>query len=136
MALLVRDNRVIIPWLRDAAPPASGSTGAMTAITMAGPGVYFTNPEDVGTFSELIGFLNVTAADGASTMDIVLQGSADGKVFDDLKAGSDKFVQVTTAVVHELYKFEANFGKYIRFKITLAGAAASYTFSLKLVAKG
>jgi len=131
MSLLVRDNRVLVPYLRDGAPTA----GAMTAITMTGAGVYFTNVMDVGTFTELIGFLKVTAADGASTMDVNLQGSADGKTFDDLVAGGDKFTQVTTAAVHELFKFGSNFGKYIRFKITLAGAASSYTFSLWLVAK-
>jgi len=128
--LSVRDNRIFIPSLRDGAP----LTGPMTSISMTGAGVFFTEVMDVGSFSELIGFLNVTTA-GGSTLDINLQGSADGKNFDDLVSGADKFTQVTTTTGHQLVKFASNFGKYIRLKITLTGTGA-YVFSVYLAGKG
>lgn len=130
MALLVRDSRIITPWLRDGAP----LTGTMSGISMTGAGVYFTEVMDVGTFSELVGFLVVTAAGGTS-MDVNLQGSGDGKNFDDLVSAADKFTQVTTTTGHQLVKFASNFGKYVRLKITLVGSGA-YVFSLYLAAKG
>jgi hypothetical protein len=127
--LYFRDRSAIIPSLRDGAP----TTGALSDKNMVGPGVYFTESMDVGTYTEIIAFLNVTANDGGSTLDIKFQGSPDGKTFTDL---SDAFTQVTTTNGQTLKRLTANFGRYIRACITLTGADADYTLSLTLMAKG
>ena len=124
--LAIRSNTTIIPSLRD------GTRSVLSNATITGAGTYFTEPIDVSSYSELIAYLNVTAA--GTTLDIKFQGSGDGKYFDDLTASGDKFTQVTTNAGHQLLKVAANFGKYIRAVITITGTA--YTFSLTLQAKG
>jgi hypothetical protein len=55
MSLLLRDNRIITPALRDGAP----TTGALNGLLMNQAGGFFTESIDVGTFTEGIAFLFV-----------------------------------------------------------------------------
>lgn len=127
----IRANTIIIPNLRDIGL-AGVTSGLLSNITMATAGTFFTQVIDIGNYNEAIAFLNVTANTG-DTLDIKFQTSADGKSFTDL---SDAFSQVTTTNSQTIKKLTANFGKYIRAVIGIAGSSPSYTFTLSIVAKG
>jgi hypothetical protein len=127
MSLLVRDNRVIVPSLRTGAPTA----GAISDMDITDSGVRFTEVIDVGWATELILFAQVTALT-AGTLDAIIQFSPDGKTFTDMTG--DNITQLT-AVGIGFKKVTANFGKYIRIKITL-GAGSNMTANMWLVCKG
>lgn len=126
MSLLVRDNRIIVPALRDAAP----TTGAITNMHITLGGVKFTEVIDVGTFTEIIGFVNCTTFT-SGTLDVGFQVSPDGKNFID---ASDNFAQVTAKGL-QLKRLTANFGKYIRLKLT-GSATPDVIVSIYLACKG
>ena len=126
MSLLLRDNRVIVPSLRDGAP----DIGALSDMVVTEGGIKFTNMIDVGTFTEIIAFANVTEFT-SGTVDIGFQISPDGKNFLDV---SDNFTQITAAGL-SFKKITANFGKYIRLKITFADPT-DLTVSVWLACKG
>lgn len=109
--LIYRDNRIIVPSLRDGAP----TTGPITDMAITGAGVKFSEVMDVGTFNEILGFVNVTDFT-SGTLDVVYQVSPDGKIF--LNVG-DAFAQATGAGII-IKKVTANFGKYIRLKLTMS----------------
>jgi hypothetical protein len=111
MSVYIRDNRVIVPALRDGAP----TTGAITDMEITGAGVKFTDVIDVGTFTEILGFCNVTEFT-SGTIDVVYQVSPDGKTF--LNVG-DAFAQITGAGII-IKKVTTNFGKYMRLKLTMS----------------
>lgn len=131
--MLIRDNRIITPVLRDA------PTGAISDLVITGAGGKFTEPIDVGTFVELMGIANITANSGTNpTLDINLQYGYKNETtgqFYWVDSG-DAFTQITTTNGLTIKKFAAGFGKYIRFRLLLGGTTPSYTTSLKLVAKG
>jgi hypothetical protein len=109
--LYIRDNRVIVPALRDGAP----DIGALSDMVITEGGVKFTNTIDVGTFTEIIAFAEVTEFT-SGTVDIGFQISPDGKNFIDV---ADNFTQITAAGL-SFKKITSNFGKYVRLKITFA----------------
>lgn len=125
MSLLVRDNRVIVPSLRDGAP----SIGPLSSMAITTGGVKFTEVIDVGTFTEAIVFADVTLTSG--TLDINVQISPDGKNFVDV---SDNFTQITATDL-SFKKVTANFGKYIRLKLTISDSP-DMTVSVYLALKG
>lgn len=127
MGLFIRDNRVIVPALRTGAP----STGAITNMIVTDSGVRFTEVIDVGTFTELILFAQASTLT-AGTLDAILQISPDGKTFMDVSG--DSLTQITSAGIG-YKKLTANFGKYIRFKITF-GAGTNMVISMWLSCKG
>ena len=127
MSLFVRDNRVIIPSLRDGAP----TTGAISNMTFTTSGVKFTEVIDVGTFSEAILFANITTFT-SGTLDAILQISPDGKNFTDMTG--DNLTQITGAGL-SFKKITAIFGKYIRFKLT-GSAAINMVVNMYLSLKG
>lgn len=130
MSVLIRDNRIEIPALRDGAP----TIGALDAKVMTGAGTYFTEVMDVGTFTEMIAFLLTASISGSSpTLDVRLQYSADGKNFID---SGDAFTQVTTTPGLTIKKITSNFGKYIRWRIDIGGTASpTYTTTLQIAVK-
>jgi hypothetical protein len=92
-------------------------------------GVKFTEVIDVGTFTEAIVFADVTLTSG--TLDINVQISPDGKNFVDV---SDNFTQITATDL-SFKKVTANFGKYIRLKLTISDSP-DMTVSVYLALKG
>lgn len=134
MPLNIRDNRVITLVLRDGAP----TIGELNALQMSNAGGYFTEPLDVGTFIEMLGFLLTTAHGGTSpTLDVNLQYSSDKVHWVD---SGDSFAQVTTSTGDGVVlkkAFTTNFGKYIRFRLLIAGTATpTYTVTLQVAVKG
>ena len=127
MSLLVRDNRIIVPSLRTGAT----TTGAITNMTITDAGVRFTEVIDVGWATELILFAQVSALT-AGTLDAIIQFSPDGKTFTDMSG--DSITQITAAGIG-FKKVTANFGKYIRIKLTL-GAGSNMVASMWLSCKG
>ena len=127
MSLLVRDNRIIVPSLRTGAP----TTGAITNMTITDSGVRFTEVIDVGWATELILFAQVSTLT-AGTLDAIIQFSPDGKTFTDMSG--DSITQITAAGIG-FKKVTANFGKYIRIKLTL-GAGSNMVASMWLSCKG
>jgi hypothetical protein len=123
--LASRDCVIIIPALQDNGTP-------LTNVTLNVVRTYFTEAIDVGTFIELIGFLNVFSNSGAPTLDVRFQGSPDKTYWMDL---GDAFTQVTTTNGMTLKKATANFGKYIRLGLAVGGTTPSYTLNLTLIGK-
>ena len=129
MGLIFIDNRVETIALRDGAP----TTGAISNMHITGSGVKFSEVMDVGTFKELILFVNVTTFT-SGTLDCILQLSPDGKTFSDVS--TDKITQVTSlATGYQWVKITSNFGKYIRFKFTFGSSPDMYA-NAYLVCKG
>lgn len=127
MSLLVRDNRIIVPALRDGMP----TTGAITGMTLSTNVGGFTEVMDVGTFTEAIVFAQTSSKVGSPTLDIDIQYSADGKNFVD---SGDSFTQITAAGLF-FKKLTVNFGKYIRLRVKLA-SGGSYVGSIWISLKG
>lgn len=129
MSLLVRDNRVITPALRDGMPTTGAISGMVVSSVMSG----FTEVIDVGTFTEGIVFLLTSGKAGTNpTLDVDLQYSHDGKNFVD---SGDSFTQIAANGLF-FKKFTANFGKYIRFRVKLGGTAGpSYTTTMGVALK-
>lgn len=134
MALLVRDSRVITPWLRDGAPTA----GRLEKLAMSGGSGYFTEPIDLGEFTEGIAMLYVTTPVGTSpTLDCDIQYGfqSDDQTWHFVDS-TDSFTQLTAAGMG-FKKFTANFGKYVRFRLKIGGTATpGYTVTMKLAMKG
>jgi hypothetical protein len=130
MSVLIRDNRVITPSLRDASP----TIGPISQMTISGSASRFTESIDVGTFNEAIAFMQIISQSGTTpTLDIDVQYSPDGKNFGD---SGDSFTQMTTTLGVFFKKLSTNFGKYIRFRIKLAGTNPSYVVTMGLAVKG
>lgn len=133
--LLVRDNRVITPALRDGAP----TTGALDSLVMSNAAAYFTEAIDVGTFTEGI-IMIFTASHGGTnpTLDCDLQyGFKDvNNQYHWIDSG-DSFTQITTTDGLFIKKMTANFGKHIRFRLKIGGTATpTYTVTMKVALKG
>lgn len=130
MSLSVRDNRIYTPALRDKMPTSGPISAMVISSVMSG----FTEAMDVGTFTEGIAFILTASKAGTSpTIDCNLQYSMDGKNFVD---SGDAFTQITDNGL-AFKKFSANFGKFIRFRITLGGSAGpSYTVTMGVALKG
>jgi hypothetical protein len=128
MALLVRDTTIVTPVLRD-----GGSV--LSAFALSGALTRFTETLNVGTFVEAIVFIQTTAHGGTNpTLDCDVQISPDGKNFVDV---ADSFTQITTTDGLFFKKVSANFGKYMRLKLKVAGTATpNYTLSVWIALKG
>lgn len=110
-----------------------GAGGPTTNITLNTAATFTTEMWHVGTFSELIAFLNSQAHSGTTpTLDIKFQISPDKLNWVDV---GDAITQVTTTDSVTFKRLTANFGKYMRAIIVLAGTAPSYKFDLSLVGK-
>lgn len=137
MALLVRDNVIFTPRVSPDANSAIAGQVIDSLAIPAGATQFFTEAIDVGTFSELIAFLDTLAQAGTTpTLDVSVQygyKTSAGK-FRWIDSG-DSFTQVTTTLSLTIKKLSANFGKYIRFKLLLGGTNPAYTISLKLAEK-
>lgn len=120
--VISRENIIIRPSL-------VGGT-EMTALVTGGAVTGYSAPLDVGNFTEIIAFANVTAASG--TLDISFEFSADQK---NWAASGDAFTQITTSTGVTFKRLTANFGKYIRVKFVTA-SNPNYTWSLALACKG
>ena len=120
-----KDSVIIVPAQQD------GGT-AWKAATLAVARSYFSEVIDVGSFSEMTAFLIVTANSGNPTLDVKLQWSPDKVHWIDQ---GDAFTQVTTTNSMTIKKITSNFGKYVRFQLSIGGTTPSYTFSLYLAAK-
>ena len=134
MALLVRDSRIITPWLKNGAPTA----GRIEALAMSGGAGYFTESIDVGEFTEGIAILLISTPVGTSpTIDCDIQyGFRDDNGQEYFVDSGDSFTQLTAAGMG-FKKFTANFGKYVRFRIKIGGTATpGYTVTMKLAMKG
>ena len=127
MSLLVRDNIIIRPVLRDGFP------GEITNLVITNAAGYFTEPIDVGTFTEGIIFVNAAAKGGTTpTLDVNMQYSADKLNWID---SGDAVAQITANGL-SIKKLTANFGKYIRFRLLMGGTASpTYTVTMKLAMK-
>lgn len=134
MPVLIRDTAIITPALRDGAP----NSGPLDNMVMTGAGAKFTEPIDVGTYVELLGLIDIIAQSGTNpTLDVLMQygyKKTNGS-FAWIDSG-DAFTQITTTLGISKKQFTANFGKYIRFRFTLAGTSPVYTVSFKLSVKG
>jgi len=120
-------SAVIITAMQEAGTPLS-------AITLNAVRSYFTEYFDVSNYTELTAFLDTTANSGSTpTLDIKFQLSPNKVNFLD---SGDSFAQVTTTNSVTLKRLTANFGKWMRLRIDVAGTTPSYTFSLYLVGKG
>ena len=132
MGLLIRDTRIITPSLRDAIP----NIGPVDGLVITGTG--FTEPIDVGTFTEGIAFLLTTASGGTSpTLDCDLQyGWKDtNNQFHFIDSG-DSFIQIV-GNGGGFKKFTANFGKYIRFRLKVGGTnSPTETVTMRVALKG
>lgn len=127
--LYIRDNIVITPALRDGMPTAGPISALVISSVMGG----FTEVIDVGTFVEGIAFIKTTSSSGSPTLDCDLQYSMDGKQFVD---SGDSFTQITTNGLF-FKKFSTNFGKYIRFRVKLAGSGSpAFTVTMGVALKG
>lgn len=136
MPVLLRDNRIYTPALRDGAP----TIGPLDGLTMVNAGGYFTEPIDVGTFTELLGFLYTTAQGGSSpTLDVNMQyGWLDSSNQYHWVDSGDAFAQITTTGngVTAKKQFTSNFGKYIRFRLSIGGTGSpTYKVWLKIAVK-
>ena len=127
MSLLVRDNRIITPALRDGMPTIGPISGMTLSSNLSG----FTEPIDVGTFTEGIIFALVSGKSGSPTLDIDVQYSIDGKNFVD---SGDSFTQITANGL-SFKKLTANFGKFIRLRVKLA-SGGSYLATIGIALKG
>ena len=131
---MIRDNRQIIPSLRDGAP----TIGPIDALVMQNAAGYFTEAIDVGTFTEGIAFIKTASKGGTSpTLDCDLQyGILDSNNQHQWIDSGDSFTQITDDGFN-LKKFTANFGKYIRFRLKIGGTATpKYTVTMRVVLKG
>lgn len=127
MSLLVRDNRIITPALRDGMPAIGAISGMTLSTNMSG----FTEVIDVGTFTEAIVFFLISGKSGSPTLDCDIQYSPDKINFID---SGDSFTQITANGVF-IKKLTTNFGKYIRFRVKLA-SGGSYIATMALALKG
>lgn len=132
--LLLRDNRAISFALRDAVGGQSSVGAKIDALTITGAASYFTEAQDVGSFSEGILFAFTSSHGGTNpTLDIKIQYSPDNIHWID---SGDAFTQITTTDGLFLKKLTANFGKYVRCVAVLGGTSSpNYKLSLWLVAK-
>jgi hypothetical protein len=134
MSLLVRDNKQYTP--RIGSGIESGSL--VDALAMSGAAGRFTEPIDVGTFTEGIAFIKAASSAGTSpTIDCDLQiGFLDSNNQFQWKDSGDSFTQITANGVG-FKRFTSNFGKYIRFRLTLGGTnTPGYTVTMRVVMKG
>lgn len=92
----------------------------------------YSDYKDLGSYNEMIMILDVTAASGTDpTLDITLQFSADAQNwYDDPEIYFSQIYGVTSKIARA-----TNFGKYVRWKYTIGGTDASFTFSLNIIAK-
>jgi len=116
---------------------AGGVGGPLKEIKINGDAngdTVYSDPIDMGNYSEAIAFLNVTAHAGTSpTLDVSFEFSPDGITW---MASGDAFAQVTETDAMILKRLTANFGQFVRVKLVTAGTSPSYTLSLYLIAKG
>jgi hypothetical protein len=116
-----------------AATLVGGVGGPLSAVEVGGSTLTaYTDAMDVGSYYELLGFLNVTSHSGTNpTLDVTQQISADGVTWTD----GDTFTQVTTGDTQTIKRFTLNFGKFMRLKVVLGGTAPRYGLSLLIAAK-
>lgn len=137
MPVLLRDNVIITPLLRDGAPNA----GRLDNLQMSNAAGYFTEPIEVGTYTEMLIFLYTSAHGGSSpTLDCDLQyGWKDTNNQMHWVDSGDSFTQITGSTgdgVTSFKKATANFGKYIRFRLKIGGTATpTFTVTMKVALK-
>lgn len=96
---------------------------------------------DVQAYYEAIVFIKVYSQSGTTpTLDCKIQYSHNydpqANTGDWVDSG-DTFTQITTPSANtvSLKKLSSNFGKYIRFVVTLGGSTPNYTIDLALIGK-
>jgi hypothetical protein len=104
-------------------------------------GTGFTEAIDVGTFTEGMAFLLANSSTGTSpTLDCDVQyGFQDTNGQWHFVNSGDSFTQITanTGATPAVKKLTANFGKYIRFRLTIGGTASpGYTVTMRVSLKG
>lgn len=133
MSLLTRDNRVIIPTIQ-----VGAAIGNVDALVMLGAGGSFTEPLDVGTFTEGIVFIKAAAKVGSSpVIDCKVQyGFRDSNNQPVWVDSGDSFTQITDNGIF-IKKLTANFGKLIRLGFVIGGTAGpGYTVTARIALKG
>lgn len=78
---------------------------------------------------DLIGHLNVTAINGATTLDVKLQHSPDGTLWYDLGSA---FAQLVGVTGDETVRITVSTFEFVRMAATLAGATQDATLTVKL----
>lgn len=116
-----------------AATLVDGVGGVLSSAALGGATLTaYTDKMDVGSYTELINFLHVTAHSGTNpTLDVTQQLSPDGVNWID----GDAFTQVTTGDTMTIKRTTANFGKWMRFKVVLGGTTPRYVLSLSTAGK-
>jgi len=113
-----------------------GLGGDLRDAVINGADELYSDPIDVGIFTELTAFLNVVDHGGTSpTLDVDFEYSADGVNW--VPAGSnDDFTQVTETDGLQKLPIPSGFGKYVRAHLETAGTTPMYQLTLILIAKG
>lgn len=132
--VFLRSNAQITP--RIASGVEAGSL--VDGLAMSGAAGRFTEKIEVGTFTEGIAFIRGASKSGTSpTIDCDLQiGFLDAQNQMQWVNSGDSFTQLTDNGV-AFKRFTANFGQYIRFRLTIGGTNTPvYTVTMKVVLKG
>lgn len=132
--VFLRSNAQLTP--RVASGTEAGSL--IDALVMTGAAGRFTEAIEVGTFTEGIAFIKTASKTGTSpTVDCDLQiGFKDSNNAIQWKDSGDSFTQITDNGVG-FKRFTANFGLYIRFRLTIGGTATpGYTVTMRVQLKG
>jgi hypothetical protein len=97
------------------------------ALTASGNSLTF----DLGDAEQIVATLDVSAASGTSpTLDVVIEDSADGSVWNTLAT----FTQKTT-IATEVLRITNAFHNRVRAKYTLGGTSPNFTATLKTTVK-
>ncbi len=134
MSVLLRSNAQITP--RIATGVEAGSL--VDALVMTNAAGRFTEPIEVGTFTEGLVFIKAASKGGTNpTVDCDLQlGFKDSQNQMQWVNSGDSFTQLTDNGI-AFKRFTANFGLYIRFRLTIGGTVSpSYAVTMKVHLKG